>query len=80
MPNDAAYLGIDLGTSGARAIVMRHDGKVIAEGQSTMADHGTNHRDPKIWWQQLKRLCIARWPISMAATSSRFASMAHREL
>ncbi|MBL4646729.1 MAG: carbohydrate kinase [Hyphomicrobiales bacterium] len=50
MPNDAAYLGIDLGTSGARAIVMRHDGKVIAEGQSAMADHGANHRDPKIWW------------------------------
>ena len=48
MPNDI-FIGIDLGTSGARAIAIDKDQAVIAEGKSGLADHGTDHRDPAIW-------------------------------
>lgn len=48
MPNDI-FIGIDLGTSGARAIAINKDQAVIAEGKSGLADHGTDHRDPAIW-------------------------------
>ncbi len=48
MPNDI-FIGIDLGTSGARAIAINNDREVIGEGKSDLADHGTDHRDPAIW-------------------------------
>ncbi|MFK5978717.1 MAG: FGGY-family carbohydrate kinase [Rhizobiaceae bacterium] len=54
MPNDAIYVGLDLGTSGARAIAMSHEGDVVGEGKSMMADHGNNYRDPDIWWAAAK--------------------------
>ena len=44
------YLGIDLGTSGARALVINADGAVVGEGKSALSDHGPNHRSPDIWW------------------------------
>lgn len=48
MPNDI-FIGIDLGTSGARAIAIDKDSAIIAEGKSGLTDHGTDHRDPAIW-------------------------------
>lgn len=54
MPVDAIYVGLDLGTSGARAIAMSHEGDVVGEGKSMMADHGSNHRAPDIWWAAAK--------------------------
>lgn len=50
MQADAIYIGLDIGTSGARAIAMSEDGAVLAEGKSAMRDHGDNHRNPDIWW------------------------------
>jgi len=44
------YLGIDVGTSGARALVIDSAGTVAAQGKSAMADHGANHRSPEVWW------------------------------
>ena len=44
------YLGIDLGTSGARALVINAAGDVVSEGKSAMSDHGQNHRSPDVWW------------------------------
>ncbi len=44
------YLGLDIGTSGARAIVIDADGRWQAEGKSGMADFGGNHRTPDVWW------------------------------
>jgi xylulokinase len=44
------FLGIDLGTSGARALVIDAAGVVVSEGKSAMADHGANMRSPAIWW------------------------------
>lgn len=50
MQADAIYIGLDIGTSGARAIAMSDEGFVLSEGKSAMRDHGENHRDPKVWW------------------------------
>jgi D-ribulokinase len=44
------FLGIDLGTSGARALVMDAGGETVAEARSPMADHGADLRDPGVWW------------------------------
>jgi sugar (pentulose or hexulose) kinase len=49
MPNDI-FIGIDLGTSGARAIAMEDDGGVVGETRSALTDHGSNHRAPSVWW------------------------------
>jgi xylulokinase len=50
MPGDALYLGIDLGTSGARAVVVDGAGTALAQGRSALADHGPDPRDPAAWW------------------------------
>ncbi|MCC5954599.1 MAG: FGGY-family carbohydrate kinase [Natronohydrobacter sp.] len=44
------YLGIDLGTSGARASVIDAHARRLAEAKSALAEHGADHRDPAIWW------------------------------
>lgn len=49
MKNDL-FLGIDLGTTGARAIAMQPDGAVAGEARSALEDHGQNHRAPDVWW------------------------------
>ncbi|OYU18935.1 MAG: carbohydrate kinase [Rhodobacteraceae bacterium PARR1] len=50
MPAKALFLGLDLGTSGARAVVIGADRQVKATAKSAMADHGSNPRDPAVWW------------------------------
>lgn len=50
MPDEALFLGLDLGTSGARAVVIGADRQVKATAKSAMADHGSNPRDPAVWW------------------------------
>jgi D-ribulokinase len=50
MPDEALFLGLDLGTSGARAVVIGADRQVKATAKSAMADHGANPRDPAVWW------------------------------
>ena len=49
MPADALFLGLDLGTSGARAVVIDATGMQVATFRSALADHGANHRDPLVW-------------------------------
>lgn len=44
------YLGLDLGTSGARAVVIDRAGVLLAQGKSAMAEHGADHRAPAVWW------------------------------
>ncbi len=43
------YLGLDLGTSGARAVVIDRAGALLAQGKSAMAEHGADLRDPAVW-------------------------------
>jgi D-ribulokinase len=50
MPAKALFLGLDLGTSGARAVVIDDAGMQLASFRSALGDHGTNHRDPGVWW------------------------------
>jgi D-ribulokinase len=50
MPAKALFLGLDLGTSGARAVVVDETCAQVASFRSAMADHGANHRDPAVWW------------------------------
>lgn len=47
---EALFLGLDIGTSGARAVVIDGRGAVRAEARSAMADFGTNARAPRLWW------------------------------
>lgn len=55
MPDKAAgngplFLGLDLGTSGARAVVIDAEGAVQATAKAAMADFGEETRDPQVWW------------------------------
>jgi xylulokinase len=50
MPADSdLFLGLDIGTSGARAVVIDGAGVVRASGKSAMADHGADLRSPAVW-------------------------------
>ncbi|MFB2551966.1 FGGY-family carbohydrate kinase [Ensifer soli] len=42
-------LGIDIGTSGARAVLMTPDVAIVASGAAKMADFSADHRDPEGW-------------------------------
>jgi D-ribulokinase len=48
------FLGLDLGTSGVRALILDAGGAVQASGRAQMATFGANPRDPAIWWQATK--------------------------
>lgn len=43
-------VGIDVGTSGVRAVAMDAAGAVVAEAATPMAAHGSDPRDPATWW------------------------------
>lgn len=44
-------VGIDIGTSGARAVAMGQDGVTVATGAAKIADFSRDHRSPKAWRQ-----------------------------
>ena len=50
MPDKRLFVGLDLGTSGARAVVIDAARREIAMAKSAMADHGADIRDPHVWW------------------------------
>lgn len=54
MQSSALYTGLDIGTSGARAIVIDSEGTTVSEGQCAMSDVGHNHRDPNVWLKAAK--------------------------
>ncbi|MDQ0457916.1 FGGY-family carbohydrate kinase [Rhizobium paknamense] len=43
-------IGLDMGTSGARAVAMNPDGVVLATGARRLADVSEDHRSPEAWW------------------------------
>lgn len=47
-------IGIDLGTSGARAVAMTPAFEIAAQGAAKLVGFGTDPRDPKIWWQAVE--------------------------
>ncbi|WEZ82735.1 FGGY-family carbohydrate kinase [Rhizobium sp. 32-5/1] len=47
-------IGIDIGTSGARAVAMDLSFRIVASGSAKMADFSSDHRDPGVWWKALQ--------------------------
>ncbi|TIL87562.1 MAG: carbohydrate kinase [Mesorhizobium sp.] len=43
-------IGIDIGTSGARAVAMRLDFSIAARSAVPLGRFGQNARDPSVWW------------------------------
>ncbi|MEI9400769.1 FGGY-family carbohydrate kinase [Mesorhizobium argentiipisi] len=43
-------LGIDIGTSGSRAVAMRPDFSMVARAAMPLERFGANGRDPAVWW------------------------------
>ena len=50
----ALVLGIDIGTSGVRAVLMNSKFDVVAQQSSLLSDFGSNHRNPAFWWKSLE--------------------------
>lgn len=48
MPRAEVFVGLDIGTSGARAVVIDTAGVQVAQGAAAMTG---NPRDPQVWWQ-----------------------------
>lgn len=48
------FLGIDIGTSGARAIVIDAGGEVHAGGKAAISEFGSDMRDPATWWAAVR--------------------------
>ena len=55
------YLGIDIGTSSLKAVMVTGDGQCLAEATASyrVATPAPNHReqDPELWWQALLQAC-----------------------
>ena len=49
MRADPLFVGIDVGTSGARAVVVDETGAARSEGRASMAQFGGDPRDPLTW-------------------------------
>lgn len=47
-------VGIDIGTSGARAVVMTADGTVVTSGAAKLSSYSDDHRDPAGWWKAVQ--------------------------
>ncbi|TGQ67433.1 carbohydrate kinase [Mesorhizobium sp. M00.F.Ca.ET.186.01.1.1] len=47
-------IGIDIGTSGARAVAMRPDFSIAGQAAFPLERFGGNHRDPAIWWRAVQ--------------------------
>jgi sugar (pentulose or hexulose) kinase len=46
-----AVLGIDVGTSGVRAVALDASGQALGQGAARMAAFGSDGRDPALWWR-----------------------------
>jgi sugar (pentulose or hexulose) kinase len=47
-------IGIDIGTSGARAVAMRPDLSIVGQSAVRLDRFGQNPRDPSSWWQAVQ--------------------------
>lgn len=54
-PHNSIYIGIDLGTSGCRAVAIEHNGSVIASGSEDLpestGDELCREQQPQDWWK-----------------------------
>jgi xylulokinase len=58
-------IGLDVGTSGVKAVAITHDGEIVAETDESYAlstpQPGWAEQDPEDWWRAA-RACLARLP------------------
>jgi sugar (pentulose or hexulose) kinase len=47
-------VGIDIGTSGARAVAMSPHFEVLSQGSARLDAFGNDHRSPAIWWSAVE--------------------------
>src|SRR5690242_6638716 len=47
-------VGIDIGTSGSRAVAMRPDFSITASAAMSLERFGANGRDPTVWWAAIE--------------------------
>jgi hypothetical protein len=52
--NDPLVIGIDMGTSGARAVAMSADFEIHGMASAKLASFAGNHRDPAGWWAAVR--------------------------
>ncbi|WEX76399.1 FGGY-family carbohydrate kinase [Sinorhizobium numidicum] len=69
----ALVIGIDIGTSGARAVAMNEAGEIVASGAAKLSAFSDDHRDPLAWWKALQAtlgdVLVAIDPIRVRAIS-----------
>jgi len=53
-----AYIGIDLGTSGCRAIAIDQQSNIIASSQQALAPPSTSEQDPHYHWAVVKQVLV----------------------
>ncbi len=65
MTDDAVLIGLDVGTSGVKAVAISHDGKVLATAEESYdlstPEPGYAEQDPEDWWNAAVA-CLARLP------------------
>src|SRR3546814_15096647 len=51
-PDPACFIGIDIGTQGARAVLMDHQGNLLASGEEgfPLSDDSREEQSPEDWW------------------------------
>lgn len=52
-------IGIDLGTSGARAVVADEAMTVVRQSVAKLSDHGDDLRNPAVWWSAVEAALIS---------------------
>ena len=48
------FVGIDIGTSGCRAIAIDAGGRTLAESRAPLPGDGPGRRDPGLWWRTVR--------------------------
>ncbi|RBP18371.1 xylulokinase [Roseiarcus fermentans] len=72
-PADPLFAGIDVGSSGARAVVIDETGATLSEGRASMAEFGTDPRNPMTWAAAVESAlgaalgCVARGRVAALA-------------
>ncbi|MEP7456077.1 FGGY-family carbohydrate kinase [Phyllobacterium sp. SB3] len=54
MTGQALCIGIDIGTSGVRAVAMAASFDIVASGSARLDAFSANHRDPAGWWSAVQ--------------------------
>ena len=75
--DEALYIGIDIGTSGCRALVIDSNQKILAEAKSgfppSTQENGRHTQDPEHWWQGLE---LALHQLTRQIDASKVAALA----